>query len=195
MLKEGIRGLIYGTLLALMAIASLCSCHVTKSTQKSHTDTTQQTHIHATETQTAVTTSTLTETAHTIVTIPGDTIERVKAIDEIMAGDSIFEDTPDMETVTKFDAKTKKLKTVVISKPHSIPVYFNRVLVTTHQETTQAAQDITAKTHSVVNTKDSSKERQGWFKQIDPNWLWLLLVIAGIVWFVLRKKPDQKSGT
>lgn len=174
----------YSTYLKLLIGAAillcLASCHVTKDIHKTSTttDTTA-------EVKTAIS-QTITETIDTLIAITGQTLTGIKAIDQLQAGDSIFEETPELEIITKIDKG--RVKTTAIKRAIMIPVKQNR--------TTFTHLDRDARSEVKVKV-DAQYLHKSWRSGINWNWLWVLL--AGVIvleawhlgWF--KRRDDTPS--
>lgn len=152
-------------IIVLVLVVSSCNVHKTLRQAESKTDATA-------EVNTAIT-QTITETIDTCIAIAGQTLSGTKAIDQLQAGDSIFEETPELEIITKVEHG--RIKTTAIKRAVIIPVQAHKSIVT-HFD--QAA---TTHTHAENKVKDVDKKVTGGF---NLNWLWLILagVVAVLLW-------------
>lgn len=159
---------------------TLASCNVTKDLHKTRTATDSTTQV-----KTAIT-QTVTESIDTCITIPGAALTGVKAIEQLQAGDSIFEETPELEIVTKIDKG--RIKTTAVKRPQIIPVKQNRIMVT------HMAQDKRSEVKTDIGTIDKHRVSTG---GINWNWLWLLILVVLIAeawhlgWFKKKKAPPE----
>lgn len=159
----------------------LASCNVTKDLHKSTTTTDTAVEIKTDITQT------VTETIDTTLAIASQTLTGIKAITEMQAGDSIFEETPDLEIVTKVDHGI--VKTIAIKRIQVIPITAHKITVT------HMAQDAKSEVKQKIDTKDLHKVITSGFP-----WGWLALIIILVLlaeawhlgWFK-RKKSDETA--
>ncbi len=154
---------------ALFLVWLLASCSMTKHVNKEKTKETTEIN-----TETA-TTRTISETATTTIETQSIALEGQKAIDLILAGDSVFEETPDLEIITK--EVNGIIHTRAIKKATSIPVSINKVTV----EKVAIYTNETDKKETQVKIKDV--ERKG----INLNYLWWLLLLLLIPVWKCRK--------
>lgn len=156
MKKINLVGLL--TLILIAVIAVLSSCSTKKKLTKSETET------HT------VLTQTVTESLDTLVSLHGSTLIGIKAIDEILAGDSIFEETPELKIITKVDHG--KLKTVAVKKDIEVHVTIDKKTVS----------NLVQDKKEVVKTKMVEK------KALNLNYFWWLLVLVLIPVWKYRKR-------
>lgn len=147
------------TTIAILIGIILTSCSVTKNLNK---QTTKETSEIKTET---TTTRTITEVATQTIEVKADTIKTDKALELILQGDSIYEDTPE-QTITVKVVKCKLMANAVV-KAKKIPVNINRTIV--ENETKQSTANVVKR--STIKTKQV--ERKG----INLNYLWWLLLL------------------
>lgn len=175
----------FNVLIIAAMLICLASCNIKKNLTKTEvkTDSTEVV-------QTAVT-QMVTETIDTCITIAATTLAGIKAIDEIQAGDSIFEETPDLEIITKLDHGV--LKTIAVKKSVAIHIEKTRQTITKIDQSKKSEYKIDDK------TKELHKEVTG-----GVNWTLIILSVIGagiaiaglkLGWFVgWKTKNEDKSA-
>ena len=147
-------------ILAVILIAS--SCNVSKKLDKSSTKETKVNDLVTAFSQT------ITEQADTNITVPSAEASGEILLSDLLAGDSIVKDTPELTFTTK--RVKNKVHTNVTRKPIIVPFNVSKSTITTG---TQTAANSTV-TETKVNTKDVDKGL--------PCWIWwLILVIIALV--------------
>jgi hypothetical protein len=147
-------------ILAIILITS--SCNVSKKLDKSSTKETKVNDLVTAFSQT------ITEKADTNITVPGVDASGEILLSDLLGGDSIVKNTPELIFTTK--RVKNKVQTNVKRKSIILPITVSKQTITTG---TQTAANSTV-TETKVNTKDVDKGL--------PCWIWwLVLVIAALV--------------
>lgn len=157
------------TALFIMVVIVFSFCSVTKHVNKERT---KETEVISTET---AITRTITETVTTTIETPSASIEGSKTIDLIQAGDSILEETPDLEIVTK--EVNGAIVTHAIKKSQQIPVNINKVTI----------EKEAIRTNETDKKQTDSKIKEVERKGIDLNYIWWLLLLLLIPIWKYRK--------
>lgn len=168
--------------LILFLTIALTSCHVTKHTTTTKTETDQTTNIQASTSNTAVTTQTITETTHTLITI---------------AADSTSLDFDNDTSLQSFDLPTELIiihhnKLKVMTKIRVIPVNVDYKAVTTGTNIGKADIKEAVVSHSEEVVKDSEVHRTG-----GPNWTVIILCVIGVsiiaFWLFWWRNKDKRA--
>ena len=154
----------------LLIVTALSSCNLTKKINKAKTT---EEKINNLITAFSATT---TERIDTTVSINTASVSGTKTLDNMLRGDSIFEDTPELTITTRI--YNGRIFTKAIRKAVFVPVKLDRTVTTNSISVDKGS----VKTSSVSTVKNVER-KPSWF-----NWLCLLLLLIPVAIWKYRSK-------
>lgn len=160
-------------IIAIIALAiALASCGSTK--RATQVDTFRQEVAANSES----TSSTITmESADTMVTLPGDTLEAGIRLQELVDSSVLVIENERADVRLKYDPTSKRIRAQVAIKERLIPVKIDRTVITSNVEKSDYKSDTSAKSVDKRVEKTSP---------LIPWWFWLLLIAFGAGIFLWR---------
>lgn len=144
-------------------------------TTMKHTQTTKSEDYETTDSN-AVTTTTTTEKSIAPVIAPADSAEHVVPLKQLLPGVEVKQEIGNMELTESLDA-AGNVKFKAKEKQRTIDVPIDRTIIS---KTVAAAHQVKEVSTSSVVT---DKQKEGWFKQVNLNYLWWPIGAIAVLWF------------